>query len=172
MRAVLHTVHRLAVQRLHLKFTGGKRLEELAESIVPCDGISVPHKRCFVQIQPCQILKTPIQYHEAVKQISTHAIRTKHEMSIPFFSCPCSHNRYWRTLPSICMTDPPESWSPDRHRTQLWNIFAEVFRWMLTSLNTHHRWSHATERALHRSPAESLWRSVVLERDIRTTNKT
>lgn len=67
MRTLLHTVHRLAVKRLHLKFTGGKRLEELPESIMTCDSISIPHKRCFVQIQPRQILKTLIYYHQVVK---------------------------------------------------------------------------------------------------------
>lgn len=39
----LHTMHRLAVESVNLKLAGGKRLKELAESILTCDSIAIPH---------------------------------------------------------------------------------------------------------------------------------
>lgn len=38
-----HTMHRLAVESVNLKLAGGKRLKELAESILTCDCIAIPH---------------------------------------------------------------------------------------------------------------------------------
>lgn len=63
----LHTMHRLTVKSVHCKLAGGKRLEELAESILSSDSIAVPHQRCFVQIQPHQSLKAITHYEECFK---------------------------------------------------------------------------------------------------------